>query len=204
MHFLKLEHTHLYPDQKVIEAEEFSVFREAEQILAQAKLESEKILERARDTFEEERERGYIAGFEEGKAEISEHLVRTVQKSARYLNDIELSMVDVVLASVRTIAEGFSDREKIRPVVNRLISQAKKQDQVTLWVSREDFESQRADLRGLHQRHPDIGSIKVEMRPDLKIGECILETEVGKIESTLDAHLETIRTALINNLNEGN
>ncbi len=200
MRFLKLDSTELQPDQKVIKAAEFEVYREAVEIIEQAHREAEKIAEQAAADYETEKQRGYADGIFEGKMQISEQMIGTVEKSVSYLGEIEQSMVEIVLSAVRNILGEIDDQGRIKSVVRKVLNTARDQKRVTLRVSKRDLAGVNSDLDNILRDFPGITFIDVEPDSRLQQGDCILETEIGVVEATLESQLQSVKNALKRNL----
>ena len=200
MRFLKLQTTELHPDQKVIKAAELTVFREAEAIVAQANKERDAILEQAKIDHEAEKVRGFDEGMLEAKIQISEQMITTVEKSVSYLEGIERSLVDIVLSAVRNIIGEIDDHDRIKSVVRKVLATARDQKRVTLRVSRSDEDSVKADLDNILRDFPGISFIDIDADPRLHQGDCILETDIGVVEATLESQIQSVKTALTKNL----
>ena len=196
MRFLKLQTTELAPGQKVIPAAEVSTVLEGAAILERAAQEREAILAQARVDAEAERRRGFEKGLREGKMQIAGQMVATVERSVRYLGEIESGMVEIVLSAVRRILGEIDDKNRIKSVVRKVLATARDQRRVTLRVSRADEEILRGELDRILADFPGISYIDIESDARLQQGDCILETEIGVVEATLESQIEAVRTAL--------
>ncbi|MEM9280422.1 MAG: HrpE/YscL family type III secretion apparatus protein [Verrucomicrobiota bacterium] len=196
MRFLKLESTELQPDQKIIKAAEFEVWREGSSIIERAKIEAEEISRQSQLDYEKEKQRGYSDGLMEGRMQLSEQMIGTVEKSVQYLGEIESSMVEIVLSAVRNIIGEVDDQDRIKQVVRKVLTTARDQKRVTLRVSKADAEVVRADLDEILGDFPGITFIDVESDARLKQGDCILETEIGVVEATLESQMQSLKSAL--------
>jgi type III secretion protein L len=200
MHFLKLKTTELAPDQRVVKAAEFATFLEGEAVLAQAAKERDAILAEAREDAAAEKRRGYAEGLMEGKMQIAEQMVGTVERSVRYLGEIEASMVEIVLTAVRNIIGDIDDKDRIKSVVRKVLGAARDQKRVLLRVSRADEDNLKAELDRILRDFPGITYIDIEPDSRLQQGDCILETEIGVVEATLESQIESVRSALAKTL----
>jgi len=200
MHFLKLKTTELAPNQQVVKASEFTTFLEGGAILAQARKEREAILAEAREAAAAEKQRGYAEGVMEGKMQAAEQMVATVERSVRYLGEIEASMVEIVLSAVRNIIGEIDDKDRIKGVVRKVLGTARDQKRVLLRVSRADEENLKAGLDGILRDFPGITYIDIESDTRLQQGDCILETEIGVVEATLESQIESVKNALVKTL----
>lgn len=196
MRFLKLQSTELASGQKVIPAAEVSTVLEGASILERAAQEREAILAQARIDAEAERRRGFEKGLREGKMQIAGQMVATVERSVRYLGEIESGMVEIVLSAVRRILGEIDDKNRIKSVVRKVLATARDQRRVTLRVSRADEEILRGELDRILADFPGISYIDIESDARLQQGDCILETEIGVVEATLESQIEAVRTAL--------
>ncbi|MEM6916590.1 MAG: HrpE/YscL family type III secretion apparatus protein, partial [Verrucomicrobiota bacterium] len=168
---MKLESTELQPDQKIIKAAEFEVWREGTSIIDQARGEAEEISRQSQLDYEKEKQRGYSDGLMEGRTQLSEQMIGTVEKSVQYLGEIESSMVEIVLSAVRNIIGEVDDQDRIKQVVRKVLTTARDQKRVTLRVSKADAEIVRADLDEILSDFPGITFIDVESDARLKQGD---------------------------------
>src|SRR5215213_5776378 len=106
---LRLNHSAitLAPESPLLKRAEYAAVVEAQDIIAVAHEEARLIREEAKAEFEKQRKDGHRQGLEEGKAEISEHIVTCMSQSAAYFSKVEDVMVDVVMRALRLVLGTF-------------------------------------------------------------------------------------------------
>jgi type III secretion protein L len=195
--FLKKEGFQIPPDKKVLKAAEYISYVEAEGIIEKARVEAERIIQAAGQAFKDEEEKGYRAGLEEGKVTCSQQILDTVTSTVDYLGSLEEKVTDVVMKALRKIIGELDDRDLIQRVVRSALSVVRNQKQVTLRVSPEEVETVKDSLNSIIADFPAISFIDVMGDGRLKQGGCILETEIGVVDASIDVQIEAIRKSLL-------
>ena len=190
------------PGQKVIKSADYALMVAAEEVLAKARQEGEAIREAARRTYEEEKERGYAEGLALGKMEMAERMLDTMTKGVDYLEGLEGAIADLVMAAMNKIIDGFTDKERVIGVVRKSLGYVRSQKRVVLRVAPEDAEMVQGEMKALQRDYPGIGILDVAVDPRLAGGACILESELGLIDASLNVQLEGIRKAFMRQLKQ--
>jgi len=195
--FLKRGKVQFPRGKKVIKAEEYAVYAEAEDILEKARQDAEQIIAEAGQVYEEEKERGYQDGMMEGKLAHSEQMMDTVTKTVAYLGSMEEKVIDIVMQAVRKILGEMDDRELIVKVVRQALSVVRNQKQVALRVSPGQVETVKEKLNEIAGDYPVISFIDVLPDGRLQNGGCILESEVGVVDASVDVQVKAIQRAVM-------
>lgn len=187
----------LLPDQKVIKAADFSAFLEAEKLLSLAKEHAAGMLVKAKQDYEAEKKRGYDDGLAEGKEKIAEQMIETVSEAVNYFGGLEQKVAEIVTGALKRILGELDSNELILRVVNNALEVARTQKQVTLRVAPSQADFLREKLNEILANFPSINFIDITPDPRLKQGGCILETEMGFVDASVDVQLEAIRKSLL-------
>jgi len=187
----------LVPQGPVLKRDEYAFVVEAERILEAARHEAELIRAEARAEFERMREEGYQKGHEEGKAEIAERILECVGQSAAYYSRVEDVMVDLVMRAVRNVLGEIDKQELIERVVNRALESTRNENQVTIRVAPAQADWLKGRINEIVQTFPKIQFLDVQ--PDNRLAEdgCVLETEIGVVDASLQTQMKAIEKALI-------
>ncbi|PTY00938.1 HrpE/YscL family type III secretion apparatus protein [Verrucomicrobia bacterium LW23] len=188
------------PPRGVIKPADYTALLTAETLLAEAHAESEKLRADAKVVYETEKKRGYEAGLDEGREQIATQLMENAMSSVNSMAAMEERIVDVVIRSLRKILGEMDDREVVTKVVQRALEMVRNQKQVLLRVSPGDFDAIQSRLDDFMRQFPAIDVIDVKQDSRLKAGGCILETDMGMVEASVDVQIEAIKTALINSI----
>jgi type III secretion protein L len=184
-------------DQPVLKKGDYAMLLQTEAVLAHARIEAERIREDAKRAYEEEKKRGYEDGMAEGKMEMTERMLDTVSAGVNYLENLEGAIVDLVLNSLRKIVEGFDDRERVMGVVRRGLGYVRNQKRVVLRLPPEDEERVRAEFDALRRDFPGIAILDLAPDPRLPNGSCVLESELGLIDASLEVQMAGIRRSFL-------
>jgi type III secretion protein L len=181
---------------RLLKAEEWAIFCEAEELLRKAGEEAERIRLGAREAYAEEKRRGYARGQEEGRLELSEHMLDTVGKALDYLESLEGDMVALVKEAIKKILGDLPGEEIVSGVVRKALSLAQSQRRVTLRVSVQDKPAVQEKLAELLREYSSIEFVDIIDDARLKPGDCLLESELGVIDTGLATQIKAISNTL--------
>ena len=102
------------PSARVLRAADYTALVQAQALLDEARSQADAILAGAQEACEAERRRGYEDGQQEALLDQAEKMIETVSRTVEYFAGVENEMVDLVMAAVRKVVDGFGDREKVR------------------------------------------------------------------------------------------
>ncbi len=197
---LKNTAAEILPTGLLLRAADFAAVVEAQSIIAHAEAEAARIRENAAAHFEEEKARGYRDGLELGKAEMSERIVSTLSQSNLYFTKVEDALVDVVMKAVRRVIGEFDERERVERIVRQALELLRNQSQVRVKVSPAQLDWLNSRVEALLTSFPRIHLLDVQTDERLPSDGCILETELGVIDATVETQLRAIERALINSI----
>lgn len=185
----------LDPTRKVVRADELHALRTAEEAIALASAQADEIVEQAKIAFEAERQRGFEVGKEEARLEQAEQMIETVSRTVDYFSKVEGRMVDLVMQAIRKIVNEFDDKERVLITVRSVLSVVRNQKQITLRLNPQQVEIVKGRVNELLAAYPGVGY--VDMVPDnrLKADACILESEIGLVEASMEGQLAALRSA---------
>ncbi len=182
----------------VIPAREYAAVVEADQIVAAAHAEAETIRREAAEEYERRREQGYQEGMEKGKAEMAEQMVAYMSQSAAYFSKVEGVLIDVVMKSVRRVLGEFDQGDLVGRVVKRALEKTRNEGHITVRVTPAQAEQLQSRLSAILESVPKIEFLEVVADSRVGEGGCILETEIGIVDASLESQLKAIENALVN------
>ncbi len=184
------------PGTKIIKANEYAQLVKAEEIIAEARKRAELILDDAKKAYEQEKRKGYEDGLREGQLKIAEKMMETVHRTVDYLASAEEMMCSLVLEAIKKIIGDMDDREIITRVVKNALAMVRNQKQVTLKVAPEDLETIQSRLSDIMENYPTIGFVEIVADSRLKKHSCVLESEMGVVDASVEVQLKAIEKAL--------
>ena len=187
----------LNSDGRLVKATDVATVSSAAEIVAAAEAEAARIREEAKAAFEEDRKRGYEKGLQDGKMEIAMQKLELVDKSVEFMESVEEKMADIVMKALRSCVVEIGDREMVVQIVRKTMAAVvRTQRHVTLKVAPEMVEVVRARISELKTSFPTVETFDVVEDPRLKGPACILETEAGVADASVETQLAAIEKSL--------
>ena len=187
----------LQSDRRVVKAADVATVRSAAEIVAAAEAQAAQIREDAKAAYEEERKKGYDKGIADGKTEIAMQKLDLVDSSVAFMENVEEKMSDIVMKALKSCVAEIGDREMVIQIVRKTMAAViRTQRQVTLKVAPELVETVRSRVSELTATFPTIETFDVVEDPRLKGSACVLETEAGVADASVDSQLAAIERSL--------
>jgi len=183
------------PGDKILKAGDHAALADARAMLESAREQADALLAGAQQAFDAERQRGYDDGHAEALMNQAEKMIETVGRTVEYFAGIENEMVELVMSALRKIIDGFDDREKIMTVVRNALAVVRNQKQMTLRLHPGEVETVREQVNELLAAYPGVGYLDIMADARLERGACILESEIGIVEASLDGQLRALHGA---------
>lgn len=191
----------LVSDRRLVKASEAATVKSAAEIIAAAEAEAVRIREEAKVAFEAEKKRGYEKGLKDGKMEIAMQKLEQVDQSVAFMESVEGKMADVVMKALRSCVEEIGDREMVVNIVRKTMKAViRTQRQVTLKVAPEMAATVRERMSSILASYPTVETMDVVEDSRLKGPACILETEAGVADASVETQLAAIEKSLARHL----
>ena len=191
-------------DRRIVKATEVATVCSAEEIIAAAEADAARIREEAKVAFEEEKKRGYEKGLADGKMEIAMQKLDLLDSSVAFMEGVEQKMADVVLKALKSFVVEVGDKEMVVNIVRKTLNAViRTQRHVTLKVAPEMVSVVKERVAALRQDYPTVESFDVIEDSRLKGPACILETEAGVADASVDTQLAAIEKSLQRHIARG-
>ncbi len=184
----------------ILPAREYAALVEAEGLIEAAREEAERIRREAEEEYVRRKAEGYDTGLEMGKAEIAERMVEYMGRSAAYFSKVEGVLIDVVMRAARRVIGEFDQKEVVERVVKRALEATRNEGHVTVRVApalADDLKSRIGNILG---EFPRVEFLEVVADSRVPEGGCILETELGFVDASLETQFKAIEKALVNSM----
>lgn len=187
----------LRPDTRLLKARDYQALVDARRLLAETQQQTQELLAEAAREYERQKQRGYEEGMNQAKLEMAERLIQAAEHSVNYLAHLENKVATLVMTAVRKIVGEFDDVELTLRVVHRALQVVRNQPQVTIRVH-PDQELALCSRLGerLLAGYSEVGALEVIADPRLAMGGCILETEIGVVDASIEVQLQALERAL--------
>jgi type III secretion protein L len=182
---------------KVVPADVFESLIDARTVIAQARAYAATLRANADAHISTARETGFAEGRERGQAEVAARMVETTAAMQAAFVQLEARIVHTVLHAVRQILRELDESTVMERLVRRVLAETRAQKQVRLRVSAAQFELVNASLATILADFPDVEFIDVLKDPRAAPGTCVLESEFGVIDGSVETQLAAVRRGLI-------
>ncbi len=187
----------LAADRRLVKASDVATVKTSEEIISAAEAEAARIREEAKTAFAEEKKRGYEEGLQAGKMEIAMQKLELVDQSVAFMESVEGKMADVVMKALRSCVVEIGDKEMVINIVRKTLAAViRTQRQVTLKVAPEMAAVVRERIQAIIADYPTVTSVDVVEDSRLKGPACLLETEAGVADASVETQLAAIERSL--------
>ncbi|MCR5814017.1 MAG: HrpE/YscL family type III secretion apparatus protein [Desulfovibrio sp.] len=190
------------PGTRLLRAEEYASLLEAQHLLDDAQQQAQEIRKRAEVAYNERSQQGYEDGVMAGQLQQAEKMLETGMQAVEYLEGLEQQIVDIVTMAVRKIVGELDEKERIVRVVRTALDQIRGRHRVLIRVSTDDEPKVREALAGMLSSHSTMSGYELVADPRMKPGDCLLESEMGVVDASLDVQLKAIEKALAARIGE--
>ncbi|NGX26436.1 MAG: Yop proteins translocation protein L [Chlamydiae bacterium] len=188
---------HPSSDEKVIAANDYSKLVKAIEVLETAREDAKKFLENTEKECEGLREKAKEKGFEEGLEKFNEQIFFLNEQLKTIRLNLQQMVLPIALKAVKRIVgkELETFPETIVDIVMQAIAPIAESHQVTIFVSKEDkkyLDAHRPKLKEILQQ---AEILTVQEKSDITPGGCIIKTEGGMINATLENQFKALERA---------
>lgn len=197
MLLVKKNELEIHSASRLLKADEaFSVLKAKEIVLA-AEEYAAKLKEDSQAAFEEERKRGFEQGLAEGRAKVVEDKLDFVYESAKYMEDVESKLADIVMKALWKCVAQIGDEELVVQIIRKIMNAVvRNQRQITLKVAPETVSAVKARLDEILADYPALERVDVEEDSRLKGSAAIIETEAGIADASVETQLNAIERSI--------
>jgi type III secretion protein L len=182
---------------KVVKAAQFTQLVQMQEAVSQAQRYAMEIRARATTEAWAVRRAGFQRGMQEARAEFAVSMVEATAKVEAAFIGLEGRIVNTVMSAVQQILGASDQRIVFEGVIRRVLAQARAEKSLRLRVSASQYDQVNAILAEILQEFPGIEFIDVVKDPGGVAGTCVLESEFGIVDASLDTQLAAIRRGLI-------
>lgn len=185
---------------KVAKADEFAKLVEAQEVLSQA----HEYARTSRRSMDDQRDAAVRSGYEEGERQARAEFAQTITETTAHIESafvgLEARIVNTVMTAVRQILGELDERIVVQRIIRRVLVEARAQKSLRLRVSASQFEAAKEALAVVLQDLPEVEFIDVIKDPQAAAGTCILESEFGAVDASLDTQLMAVQRGLVSSM----
>lgn len=179
---------HMATDEKILSTEEYSTLMDAHEILEKAKEDAEALARENEIEGEKLREKKQKEGFEEGLSRFNEHILYFEQELKKIRHEMHLSILPLALKAAKKIVgkELQTHPETIVDIVLQALVPVTQNHRVKIFINKADKEILEAHRPQIRKILEQLESLSIQERADVSPGGCIIETETGIINATIE------------------
>ncbi len=188
---------HPTTEEKVVSAKDFSTLMEAAEILARAKEDVEHFKKQVEQECKLLKEEATERGHAEGLARFNEHLVHFDKQLQLIRMDLQKQILPLALkAAKKIVGEQLSvSPETIVEIVIQAIAPVIQNHRFTIYVNKVDKEILEAEKPKIKALLEQVQVLSIQERNDIAPGGCIIETESGIINASIENQWRALESA---------
>ena len=188
---------HTSSGKKVIPKDDYLDLMSAKEIVETAQKEREELLEKTRQECEELKKQAEAQGFQKGLELLNDQIMGLETSIKTNRHELQKQILPLALkASKRIVGEELSiNPDVIVNIIQQAIKPITTHTSVKLYVSKEDLVRVLKERDNIKNQFEKLESLIIEEKGDVEPGSCIIETEVGIINATLDNQWRALEAA---------
>jgi type III secretion protein L len=185
-------------DEKIIPKKDFETLISSKELLEKAEMDAKNLIDDALKECETIKANAKEEGFEEGLKKFHEELLIFEDKLKFMRHEMQKAVLPLVLKATKKI---IGEELKLNPetIVSIVLQSIKSVSQcrvVKLYVNKKDLEILESEKEELKNQFEKLESFQIQARDDVEEGGCIIETEKGILNATLENQYRALERAL--------
>lgn len=185
------------PKQKIIRQNQFSSLIDIQELLQQAQLEIEQLRSKTSDECARLKEEAKEEGFQKGLESLNEQILSFDQAKKQLFHEMNSHLLSLALkAAKKIVAQQLKlHPETIVDIVLQTLIPVFQSRQITIYVNQEDKDLLETKKPELKQKLESVESLVIQARDDISQGGCIIETEGGIVNATIENQWDALEEA---------
>jgi type III secretion protein L len=187
----------LHSKQKIIKEKDLCQLLEAKEILQEAKSVAEKKRIKTEEECIELRKTAVEEGRQEGLEKFNEHILALDAAAKKIYLDTQKLILSIALTAAKKIVtkELSTSPDKIVDIVIQAMRPAKQNKKVTIFVSKQDRHLLDSNKEKIKEMFDQINILSIQEKGDISPGGCIIETETGIINASIENQWNALELA---------
>jgi type III secretion protein L len=178
--------------------EEFAVQAETQQILREAHRYCATLRASMEEQVEAARRAGYEAGERAAREDFAASMTTVVAQMEIAFSRLEMRIVNTVMNALQQVLRQIDQRVVMERLVRQVLAEARGEKRLHLRVCAEQFDDVNLWLSGVLREFPEVEFVDVLKDSAAVYGTCVLESELGSVDASLDVQLAAVRRGLVN------
>lgn len=188
---------HRAQDDKVLPEGEFSVLLDAKEVLKKAKDDVATYLKQNKEECEKVLQKAEESGFNKGLTEFNKQILLYQQKIKTMEHELQKLILPLALKAAKKIVgrELDTNPETIVDIVRQTLKSVAQNHHIKIYVNKKDKELLDSKKKDLKEILDQVETFAIEEREDVSPGGCIIETEAGIINASLENQWRALESA---------
>lgn len=184
-------------DEKVIPSDALSDLLSATDVLKKAKEDVKTYLQKNKEDCQQFLEEAKAAGFNEGLTQFNNQILHYEQRIKKMEHELQKMILPLALKAAKKIVchELKLDPETIVDIVKQTLKPVTQNHHIKIFVSKEDKEILEKKKKELREMLEMVKTFVIEEKEDMSQGGCIIETEAGIINASLENQWHSLEVA---------
>lgn len=189
---------------KIIRAENYHGFVKGGEYLEVASLKAKNILEQAEKLYIKRVQAGYEEGRKRGEVEVTQKVIELTAERQRLFEEFEQEIVALVLSSTTKIIGELDDSERLGRLVLQALQRMRDEKQIKIKVAPDKVRLTKRYLEKVDLDQLSGRLLQIEGDKTLSGEQCVLESEYGVLDASLEVQLARLRHGINSALNNPN
>lgn len=183
--------------EKVIPSKEFSTLMEATEVLNKAKGDVKLYLDKNKEECQKLLEEAREAGYNQGLAEFNKQILHYEERIKSMEHELQKMVLPLALKAAKKIVgrELELTPETIIDIVRQSLKPVTQNHHIKIYVSKQDKAELDKEKKSLRQMLEHVQTFIIEEKEDITPGGCIIETEAGIINASLENQWRALEAA---------
>ncbi len=183
-------------DRKVIKKSDYGAAVNAKVVLDAAQAESQRLIEDAAAEVVRRREQGYRDGWQQAQDRLSEELIRIAARQALALQRQRARMARTALAVARQLVDSLDATLLFDQALRKVSEHVRAERFLSVRVAPSDVTAATEAVHRLMVRCASPRFVDVMADPSLAPLSCVVESDMGLVDASLDSFLQRLEQAL--------
>ena len=188
---------HLAEEDKTVPQEEFSLLLEAGEVLEKAKEDVKTYLKKNREECKKVLKKAEEAGFNKGLTEFNKQILLYEEKIKQMHHELQKVVLPLTLKAAKKIVgrELELKPETILDIVEQNLRPVTQSHHIKIYVSKKEKPILEKQKQKLKKHLEQVKTFTIEEKEDVSPGGCIIETEAGIINASLENQWRALESA---------
>lgn len=205
MLLVKKNELELVSSGRLVKAADVAAVKSADEIIAAAEAEANRLKASAMEAYEEAKRRGFEEGLQNGLKKVVEEKLDFAYESASYMESVEGKLADIVIKALFKCVSHIEDKTLVVEIIRKIMKAVvRNQRQITLKVAPDMVETVKSRLSEILSDYPALERVDVVEDARLKGSAAIIETEAGVADASVETQLAAIEKSIRKHFSKDN